>query len=291
MTLSYSKNEYLLAETLTSANDLAAFGADALLLFPCLNRRIFLGNDLADRELSYFENANGQLAWPYGTGEIFMTPTGGGVLNSALVAVAMHEGEGHASAEPYADPMLEPKGQKQIPLANRLATFLEAATSDLTFMAQHDPLTGLYNRGRIDELLSRELARNDAQGTVYLMMYDLDFFKNVNDTYGHAVGDAALRELTACVSEVLRRDDLLGRWGGEEFTCIVRAFSDDDALALAERVRERVATCEFSTVGNLTVSLGVARACADDTADTLFNRADAALYKAKHAGRNTEVFE
>ena len=286
MTLSYSKNEYLLQETLDSANGLAAFGAEALLLFPCLNRRIFLGDDLSDREIAYFANANDQLAWPYGCGEILITPTGGGVLNSALVAVAMHEVDAAPSAQPFADPDLEPKGLKQIPLANRLATFLEAATSDLAYLALHDQLTGLYNRRRINELLKRELASNGDGDAVYLMMYDVDFFKNVNDTYGHAAGDTVLRELTACVRRALRRDDILGRWGGEEFMCVLRAPSDEDVLAMAERVRQQVEEHDFANVGSLTISLGLARAHDGDAVDDLFNRVDAALYQSKRAGRN-----
>lgn len=290
MTLSYSKDEYLLRETLDSANGIASFGADALLIFPCLNRRIFLGNELADREISYFENVNNQLAWPYGCGEILMTPTGGGVLNSALVAVAMHEGDAAgASEEPYVDPELEPKALKQIPLANRLATFLEAATSDLAYLASHDQLTGLFNRRRIDELLRTELSRGDSHGAVYVMMYDIDYFKSVNDTYGHSAGDTALQELTACVRDALRRDDVLGRWGGEEFMCIMRAPSDDDAVAMAERVRAHVEAHRFENVDHLTISLGLTRAREDDTADSLFNRVDAALYEAKRSGRNKVV--
>ena len=246
-----------------------------------------MGDELADREISYFANANDQLVWPYGCGEILVTPTGGGVLNSALVAVAMREGGSHSSAKPLVDPDLEPKGLKQIPLANRLATFLEAATSDLAYLALHDQLTGLYNRRRIYELLRHELARGGDEGDVYLMMYDVDFFKNVNDTYGHAVGDAVLQELTTCVRAALRRDDLLGRWGGEEFMCVLHAHSDDDAVAMANRVRKQVEAHEFADVGRITISLGVARADRDESIDDLFSRVDAALYESKRAGRNT----
>lgn len=117
-------------------------------------------------------------------------------------------------------------------------------------------------------------------------MLDLDHFKDVNDTYGHAVGDQVLQEFTQLVQAELRQGDTLARWGGEEFTIAVPGTTLEAAIRLAERLRRAVETHEFPMVGNLTVSLGIAEYQAGDSALTLLERADVGLYQAKAGGRN-----
>ena len=285
--LSYAKDEYLLKQANASANKMGEFQADALLLIPCINRRIFMGNEPADREISYFERSNPNLAVGSGCGEILVTTAGGSVLNSSLVAIAMREGERdpERTFEPYEDPALKSNPSEPVPLVTRLATFLEAVTYDLEQMANRDQLTGIYNRRRTEEFLEHALSTRHGGG-VYLIMYDVDHFKSVNDTYGHSVGDLALRQLTECLTGTLRPEDILGRWGGEEFMCIIECASIDDATAVAERMRTTVEAYEFDTVGQLTISLGVTEAHEDDTADSLFLRVDEGLYQSKNTGRN-----
>ena len=183
-------------------------------------------------------------------------------------------------------------------LSDRLATFLEATTADLNEtireleqMAQHDQLTGLYNRRWLDEAIEQRLSkrrrRND-QGFAVLM-YDIDYFKNVNDTYGHEMGDSVLRELSHRVQSMVRSEDFVGRWGGEEFLIIASNISHVDAVSLAERIRSRIAAEPFPTIGTITISFGVTCALEDDTPTSLFARMDAALYEAKASGRNCVV--
>lgn len=294
--LSYTKPEYLLGESVSSSNTLAAFRPQALLLFACLNRREFLGAELADRELWYYRNACPSMTWTYGYGEILRTREGGGILNSTIVSVGLREGEAAGSApEPIRDPSLEtPKAV--VPLSERLATFLEATTvelnelvEELSRLAERDQLTGLYNRRRMDDLLRYELSKYRIENDLSLLVLDIDHFKKINDTYGHDVGDSVLRELSSCVQTMTQAGDTLARWGGEEFVCLLPDTDAKEAAAVAERMRARVANVSFAYAGHVTISVGVAAARPDDSPETLFKRADKALYQAKKDGRDQVV--
>ncbi|MBQ9043749.1 MAG: GGDEF domain-containing protein [Eggerthellaceae bacterium] len=297
VTLSYTKPDYLLRNTLASANAMAQFAPQAIMLFACINRRVYMGNERADREFSYYRHFCPDLSFAYGFGEILRTPEGGELLNSTIVAAALREGdvpEGFA-AEEYADPELSSDGTTYKPLSDRLVTFLEATTAELNAtidelerLAQRDQLTGIYNRRHVDEIIEQRLSkhrrRND-QGLA-LLMYDIDHFKQVNDTFGHEMGDIVLKELTRRVQEVVRDDDVIGRWGGEEFLIIANNATLEQAEELAERVRQHVEATPFPHVGKVTISIGVTCAKAADTGSTLFGRVDRALYEAKDSGRN-----
>ncbi|MBI5103438.1 MAG: diguanylate cyclase [Solirubrobacterales bacterium] len=166
--------------------------------------------------------------------------------------------------------------------------------TDLEDLAYTDELTGLPNRRgatrRLDALLSRSRRH---QRDLAVLLLDADHFKAVNDRHGHAVGDAVLRELAALLRSRVRREDVVGRWGGEE---LVVALSDTDeagAAALAEDLRAAVAAQPLRADGvdvPLTVSIGVASWRGEDL-DGLVMRADRALYAAKEAGRNRIVVE
>ena len=168
---------------------------------------------------------------------------------------------------------------------------LKATNAELDRVSRHDALTGLANRREIDERLAAamSLVRRHEQSLTVLML-DIDHFKNVNDTFGHASGDVVLREFAERLQGVLRAEDVAGRWGGEEF--LVIAFSDlDGGVALGERIREVIASKSFD-LGNadlaVTVSIGCATAGGHDCA-AVVRDADASLYRAKELGRNQVV--
>lgn len=295
--LSYTKPDYLLRNTLASANAMAQFAPQAIVLFACINRRVYMGNERADREFSYYRHFCPELSYAYGFGEILRTPEGGELLNSTIVAAALREGDIPAGfvAEEYADPELASDGTTYKPLSDRLATFLEATTAELNEtihklerLAQHDELTGLYNRRRVDEIIEQRLSkhRRRSDQRLALLMYDIDHFKEVNDTFGHKTGDAVLRELTGRVQQVVRDDDVIGRWGGEEFMVLAGNITLEQATGLGERIRRSVESAPFELVGKVTISVGVTCAHEDDTGSTLFGRVDHALYEAKNSGRN-----
>ena len=157
----------------------------------------------------------------------------------------------------------------------------------LALSALTDSLTGVANRLYFDRTLDAAIGYVRLYGdALSLIMVDLDHFKQVNDAYGHAVGDQVLQDFARLVSALLRPTDLLARWGGEEFVIAVPRTDLESALCLAERLRSEVAAHQFLVIGTLTVSLGVAEYRAEETALALLERADRALYRAKHGGRN-----
>ena len=159
-------------------------------------------------------------------------------------------------------------------------------------LSRHDALTGLLNRRAIDELLAQEEQRaRRMPGQLSVLMIDIDHFKRINDSLGHAVGDRALQHLSAVMRSQLREIDHLARWGGEEFLAVLPATHGSDALVMAERLCERVRSLPLvndDTRLALTASIGVADWLGPgDSVARLLGRADAALYQAKRNGRDT----
>lgn len=168
---------------------------------------------------------------------------------------------------------------------------LAEANKRLTDLARKDTLTGLPNRLASTEFLQHEfqqLARRSASYAI--IMLDIDYFKRVNDTYGHATGDKVLQHVAAVLASSIRANDFVGRVGGEEFMAVLPTTELVDAAKVAEKIRAAVEASPVEGVGRITISVGVAQAHLSDThADTAVNLADAMLYKAKHQGRNRVV--
>lgn len=153
-----------------------------------------------------------------------------------------------------------------------------------------DQLTQLYNRSYLDKTLHREVTRFQRYGTpLSIIMIDLDYFKEVNDVYGHLSGDAVLVEIARILKTNIRVTDILGRWGGEEFMIICVQNSGDEAVRLAEKLRLTIALHPFSDVGTKTASFGVTSIEENDNELSLVQRVDTALYRAKKLGRNRVV--
>lgn len=170
----------------------------------------------------------------------------------------------------------------------------KATEAKLRELATTDSLTGLYNRRRFMELAEREFARSiryDRQ--LSLFMIDIDLFKNVNDTYGHSVGDEVLRALSETAILALRNADIIGRLGGEEFAVLLPETGGESAQEVAERLRQSVERTIINTAVadlQITVSIGVAtRNSSTNVVETLLKEADVALYDAKQSGRNRVV--
>ncbi|MFK5915633.1 MAG: GGDEF domain-containing protein [Woeseiaceae bacterium] len=160
--------------------------------------------------------------------------------------------------------------------------------------AKIDNLTGAHNRAALDEMLEREVDLAQRHHTALsVIMFDLDHFKQINDNYGHMVGDDVLRECVQCANQALRSSDLLFRYGGEEFVVLLPGIDAKGSALAAERLRRLIEKHVFnsreSTVP-VTISIGAASIAAQETADMLLDRADKALYVAKNAGRNRVSF-
>lgn len=156
--------------------------------------------------------------------------------------------------------------------------------------AHKDPLTGAFNRSTLDETLNREIRLAQRyKRHLSLLVLDIDFFKRVNDTYGHGVGDCVIKSVADRIAACIRSTDILFRYGGEEFVVLLSNTDSEGAFIIAERIRcsvERtLVQCGSNTIGS-TLSIGISKLTETDTHHTLFARADAALYTAKHDGRN-----
>ncbi len=160
-----------------------------------------------------------------------------------------------------------------------------------------DALTGANNREHFDNQLRMELSYARRHGTdLALVMFDVDHFKRVNDTYGHPVGDEVLVEISNATRRLVRNEDVFARYGGEEFALILRGIALDGAKIVGERLRERIAELSITTDKGplkITVSVGCASftTTPDQTAEALVQLADKRLYLAKHGGRNRVVAE
>ena len=158
---------------------------------------------------------------------------------------------------------------------------------EISRMAAEDCLTGLYNRRKINEFIQYEIERSEryAKGFSIIIM-DIDFFKRVNDRFGHLAGDQLLKQFSDIIRETIRHIDTAGRWGGEEFVILCPETNMDGAISLADKIRQRINSHIFNDFGKQTASFGVACYVNDDSVDTIINRADVALYNAKNSGRN-----
>ncbi len=154
-------------------------------------------------------------------------------------------------------------------------------------LATVDMLTGIYNRQGFMTIMTQELAAGQRHDlNLSLIMMDLDFFKKINDTYGHAVGDAALTAIGQLLTAVRRASDIVARWGGEEFVIVCPHTELEGAVKLAEKIQSHLARPDFFMGIHMTASFGVAQHQTQDTLEQLVNRADAALYLSKDKGRN-----
>lgn len=167
------------------------------------------------------------------------------------------------------------------------ATGIHDLAKSMSVDAAVDSLTGIANRRALRNALEKVTqSQLVAARPLSLVMFDVDHFKSINDTFGHAVGDDVLVKLSREVNAYLRASDLLGRWGGEEFMILTLDQTGSTALQTAERLRTEVEKISFPHVGTVTVSIGVTSYIHGEELDGFIIRADDALYEAKKRGRN-----
>jgi diguanylate cyclase (GGDEF)-like protein len=155
-----------------------------------------------------------------------------------------------------------------------------------------DSLTGIKNRTAFDSNFARDVEYSRRkESELSLIVIDIDYFKRINDNYGHIVGDDVLRQVAQCVEQTIRSSDALFRYGGEEFVIVLNGTGESGALLLAERIRQNVENLRIEALKSVkvTLSLGISVLQDNDSSDQLFKRADRALYRAKREGRNRVV--
>ena len=173
-------------------------------------------------------------------------------------------------------------------IISRYNAKLKALNQELEIISKTDLLTGIASRYLLNNTIKDELARVQRYNSkLSILMIDVDFFKSVNDNFGHAVGDQVLKTIANLMSTTIRTNDLIGRWGGEEFLILCPETDLNGALKLAESIRQRISIYDFGLDQPITVSLGVAEYEKTQSLDKLVKCADDALYMAKRTGRNT----
>ena len=160
---------------------------------------------------------------------------------------------------------------------------LEKKSNYLKDKSHKDDLTNLHNKKHFNKYLNKHL-KNNAKGVI--LFFDIDHFKNCNDTHGHLVGDEILIKLSKTIQTNLRDEDLFARWGGEEFVILLENININKAPNIAEKVRQLVENTEFTKNIKITISIGITEIKANDTLESLMLRADELLYRAKEEGRN-----
>lgn len=168
---------------------------------------------------------------------------------------------------------------------------LNFLNKELERLSVTDKLTGLCNRIKLDKKFEDEILRSMRSGQPFgIILLDVDFFKRVNDTYGHPTGDSVLSEVAAVLRANTRETDMVGRWGGEEFLIICPQTDRQGTIKLAENLRQMLDEHDFPIVKHQTASFGVTIYRTEDQVNTMIARADKALYSAKHNGRNRVEF-
>jgi len=170
---------------------------------------------------------------------------------------------------------------------NQLNQRLHELAAELEYRATHDSLTGVLNRAAVIERANRQLV----EASLALIVLDIDHFKRVNDSFGHPVGDRVICGVVDCLGAIVPETAMVGRVGGEEFTVLLPGHNCTEAMQLAERLREALATHSFELPdgSNVTASFGVSWLPRSSSFDAAYRRADDALYVAKREGRNRVV--
>jgi diguanylate cyclase (GGDEF)-like protein/PAS domain S-box-containing protein len=169
-------------------------------------------------------------------------------------------------------------------------TALEERSKEFENRANYDPLTKIYNRRRFIELLDRGIQNAQRLNhDLSLVFFDIDHFKNINDTYGHNIGDEVLKALASLTSSTIRSLDVFARWGGEEFLILIESTTLENAARMAEKLRKVIMEYDFPEVKTVTCSFGVTSFYHGETGEAFISRADSALYRAKEGGRNRVV--
>lgn len=173
---------------------------------------------------------------------------------------------------------------------NDINLLLRDKSKEYEKLASTDPLTGLYNRMKFIELyVSEYKVMLQRDNSMLLVMVDLDHFKSINDTLGHNIGDRVLIRVAEVFMQELRSNDIVCRWGGEEFIILMPSTNIDDGYKVSNKIRETIANIEDLELPPITASFGITRIIDDDTIEKSTNRADSAMYQAKKMGRNCVV--
>lgn len=303
--IGYADPAAILEQSRELHNTMKQFNPDAIFIYSCGTRLFFL-KDHIQMETQPFEEIASTLGF-YSAGEFMGGKKEMNSLNSTILAVGIRENDKHCGLNCTGNKIIKEKNGESIEdiykyddsnAISRLVHFVEAVTSDmdkekqeLIAIASVDKLTQIYNRFKLDEILENLISKSLDSGTpCSVILLDIDHFKEINDTYGHPVGDEVLKEFALRLKNcVTNEEEAAGRWGGEEFLFIAFQSSQKEVEDLAEKIRKSISEENFGENIKLTCSIGVASYKSGEDAHSLLNRVDQALYEAKRSGRNKVV--
>lgn len=289
--MAYGDPDQVILSSREALGHIERFAPEGMLLISCVTRRYYLKEDVNQILSAYsdFCVAPGG----YVNGELIRIDGKTQATNMTLISVCFRKGEAPpvaATRKPHAPVVLG----EALSTIQRLATFVTETTKELaetqkqlTFAASHDSFTGLLNRGSIEEMLCRYHEDTRARRLNFsALMIDLDTFKHINDTFGHAKGDEVICEVASILKHMIRPTDFAGRWGGDEFVILLPGTTLESALIVASRLQKAFRRIQLPDRSFLTASIGCTTASPEETEAGFYKRMDDALYLAKEGGRN-----
>lgn len=300
--LGYGDPDSIIDEAKRKYDEIELFNPDAIFLYACICRR-FLMQDDVNLETGIFQELAPTSGF-FTSGEFFSLGGKAQIFNSTIVIVGMKENlaQNDRQIKTKNHTITAPKDiysgkhnhiiSSLLHFINSLSAELETSNKELTKISEIDRLTQISNRIKLDFVLQKAIfSSQNNDSTFSVIMADIDYFKGVNDSFGHLFGDKVLAELSDLIRNNVRKTDTIGRWGGEEFLLILLDTEAQEAVAIAEKLRKSVEEHKFPVDREVTCSFGVAEYANGDNGEAIVQRADNALYLAKRAGRNTVVFQ
>ena len=294
--LGYGDPVAILNDVYEAQDRIRLFQPQAILIYSCMTRMGFWGDDI-NSEISPFDKVAHASGF-YTFGEYVRIGRKIYVHNATLIAIGMREKSPVGLPVMALPDLIEKKMSGEISMVERLVSFIQATTGELEKLnhslakkALTDDLTRMYNRRRIEEVMEDFVneGKNENE-SIYVFLLDIDYFKQVNDNFGHDIGDMVLRKVASVLKDHMNDDCLSGRWGGEEFMIVARHITKTMALDLAESIRRDISDSIYDPVPKLTVSVGIAKMAPEDNVLDLYKKVDKALYHAKKAGRDCVYF-
>ena len=252
-------------------------------MYSCAARKSLLGETLGV-ELNILESISTTTGF-FTYGEYFHTSNIVEILNVTTTFIILSE------SSKVIKKRLDKADIKETDSSKKALTHLIRITAqELEHVSTHDALTSLYNRAEYIKRIGTKIKSAQRYKENFgLILVDIDYFKLVNDNYGHAVGDSVLRKLSKLLLDNVREDDFVARWGGEEFVLIINYATIEILENLTKKIQKKIAEVDFSPVQKVTASFGLSVYMDSESEDTLFKRVDNALYTAKNSGRNCYV--
>ena len=277
---SFGNIEDIVADSYKHFQEFKQFPAETIYIYSCAARKELIGEKLDD-EVYMLESIAPAVGF-FTYGEYFHAGSVIELLNVTTTFIALSE------TQKVEEKTLKPHPEHHYDEMRRALTHLIKVTNqELEHVSTHDSLTGLYNRTEYINVIERKIKSAERYKEHFgLLLVDIDFFKLVNDEYGHNVGDVVLQKFAKTLRRNIREDDFIARWGGEEFIIIANYAKEKELEALAKKLKKKIIETDFSPVSRLSASFGLTAYKEGDTSDILFKRVDNALYKAKQNGRN-----